>query len=79
LPSPSYGSLDGSFFSGVNINSGVEEDRSNRWIIGALGLIDGKRSEAVVFQLKSGSSNGSGVRPSGIGWKTSIPPSLAEG
>jgi hypothetical protein len=38
-----------SFFSGVNINSGVEEDRSNRWIIGALGLIDGKRSEAVVF------------------------------
>jgi hypothetical protein len=28
-----------SFCSGVNINSGVEEDRSNRWVIGALGLI----------------------------------------
>src|SRR5215471_2392540 len=28
-----------SFCSGVSINSGVEEDRSNRWVIGALGLI----------------------------------------
>ena len=28
-----------SFFTGVNINSGVEEDRSNRWVIGALGII----------------------------------------
>jgi len=28
-----------SLFSGVNINSGVKEDRSNRWVIGALSLI----------------------------------------
>jgi len=31
--------LAASFFSGVNINSGVKEDRSNRWVIGALSLI----------------------------------------
>lgn len=28
-----------SSFSNVNINSGVKEDRSNRWVIGALSLI----------------------------------------
>jgi hypothetical protein len=28
-----------SLFSGVNINPGVKEDRSNRWVIGALSLI----------------------------------------
>ena len=28
-----------SFFSGVNISAGVKEDRSNRWVIGALTLV----------------------------------------